>query len=85
MENMVPEMEYILNNVGVKDSRAVMENVRNNTIRFIESEKARLNISYARDYWSYVPMELIDKVRFYYRYEIFLYGYSETPFYIKPN
>jgi len=79
MENMEKEMEYILTGAGVVNPISIMNKIRNATIRKVE--KKNQNISYV-DYWKRVPAKLIDKVRFYYRFEIFLFQYPETPFYI---
>ena len=79
MENMEKEAEYIFKKTGVIDPVAVMNKIRNNTIRPIE--KTNKKISYT-DYWKNITTELIDEIRFYYRYEIFLHDYPETPFII---
>jgi len=80
-ENMAKESEFIFQEAGLRDPVSVMNKVRAESIRDVEKENKK--ISYL-DYWKQVPSELIDKVRFYYRYEIFLFDYPETPFYIDP-
>lgn len=81
MENMAKEVAQIFTDAGVIHPLEVMNTVRERTIRKIEEENK--NVSY-RDYWTPLPPELIDRVRFYYRYEIALFGYPETPFVLKP-
>ncbi|KAF6023750.1 hypothetical protein EB796_017924 [Bugula neritina] len=76
-ENMAKESEFIFQEAGLRDPVSVMNKVRAESIRDVEKENKK--ISYL-DYWKQVPSELIDKVRFYYRYEIFLFDYPETPF-----
>ena len=82
MENMASETGYLFQKAGVIDPLATMNAVRNRTIRPVEVKNR--SISYT-DYWRNVSQAVIDKVRFYYRYELWLYGYPETPFYISPD
>ena len=81
MENMAVELEYILKSVGVVDPLYVMNSVREKTIRKVE--KSNEGISYT-DQWKELPSSLIERVRFYYRNEIHLFDYPETPFYMEP-
>lgn len=76
MENMSVEKEFIFKSVGVYNPLKVMENVREKTIRPIEKVKSRPYV----EYWKEIPPDVIDKVRFVYRYEIMLFGYPQTPF-----
>ena len=77
MENMAVEKEYIFKQAGVIDPLRTMDKVRQRTIRTVEKSGKKLSYT---DYWKLVPPDLIDRVRFYYRYEIFLFDYPETPF-----
>ena len=79
MENMAKEKEYLFKKSGVINPMKTMEVVRNHTIRMVEKQGQHMSYT---DYWKSVPRTLIDKVRFYYRYELFLYGYPDTHFYI---
>ena len=76
MENMSNEIEYLLKGAGVLDPLRVMQRVRKSTIRRVEKKKSRPYI----DYWKSVPADVIEQVRFIYRYEIGLFGYPLTPF-----
>ena len=77
MENMAVEKEFIFKQAGVIDPLRTMDKVRQRTIRTVEKSGKKLSYT---DYWKPVPPDLIDRVRFYYRYEIFLFDYPETPF-----
>jgi len=81
MENMENELEYIFKQAGLTDPVGVMHAVRTKTIRPIE--KTNQHVSYI-DYWKQVPSQMIEKIRFLYRYELQLYDYPETPFIIQP-
>jgi len=82
MENMAKETAYLFKQAGVADPLKAMNEVRNRTIRPVEVKN--LSLSYT-DYWKNVSQSVINRVRFYYRYEIWLYGYPETPFFISPD
>lgn len=77
MENMAAEKEYIFKQAGVIDPRKTMDEVRAKTIRSVEKQGAHKSYT---DYWKEINPVLINRVRFYYRYEIFLFDYPETPF-----
>ena len=79
MENFVNETEFIFKQAGLTDPKAVLNSVRKKTIRPIEKENK--NVSFT-DLWRQVPPDIIDQIRFYYRYELMLYDYPETPFVI---
>lgn len=81
MENMAKEKEFLLKRAGVIDPLKAMYEVRNRTMRKGEANKD--SISYLH-YWKNCTYNTIERVRFYYRYEIYIYGYPETPFYIEP-
>ncbi|XP_067930936.1 carbohydrate sulfotransferase 13-like [Watersipora subatra] len=81
MENMIDETSFLLKQHGVRQPQVVMETVRNKTIRGVEKHKS--SFSYT-SYWKGLPERLIDRVRFFYRYELYLYGYPETPFHVTP-
>lgn len=82
MENMAHEKEFLFKRAGVIDPLKAMDEVRNKTIRPVEVKNQ--SISYL-DYWKNCTHDTIERVRFYYRYELYIYGYPETPFYIESS
>ena len=77
MENLSNETSHIFKKAGVVDPLPILDQARRDSIRPIEV--ANKKIPYT-DYWRQVPPAMIDKIRFFYRYELLLFGYPETPF-----
>ena len=73
---MMNEGTYVLSQAGVTDSDTILSTVREGTIRDVEKHKKR---PYA-DYWADIPDGIIEQIRNYYRWEIALFQYSDSPF-----
>lgn len=76
VENMMKEGEFVLKEAGIKNAGELLNTVRTGTIRDVEKHKPRPTSDYYKD----IPSDIIEKLRYMYRYEIELFEYPDTPF-----
>ena len=77
-ENMNTEAEFMLSHyAGIPNASEIINVSRNESIR--PDEKKQVTASYQKHYVN-VSQENINLLREIYKYEIYLFGYPDTPF-----